>query len=250
MKNYKVITQELIKFLKDYLQTSGAKGFVLGLSGGLDSAVVAYLCHLVAPGKLELVMMPTKNSSKQHFDDAIMLSKKLSIEPKVIYIDDILSSFICATKDNPNPLRLGNLAARVRMCLLYDISAKLEYLVVGTSNKSELMLGYGTIYGDMACALNPIGNLLKTEVRELALELGVSQSIISKPPSADLWMGQSDEGDIGYSYDDIDSVLEDMQAGMGKDELCNRHAEPIVDEVLRRVKSNEFKRRMPQIANI
>lgn len=243
MKNYENIKTQLVDFLRSYLSSSGASGFVLGLSGGLDSAVVACLCALAAPGKLSVQIMPSKSSSSEHLNDALELCKSLDIEPKIVQIEPILSAYKSAISDEMSQLRMGNLAARIRMSLLYDLSASLNALVVGTSNKSELMLGYGTIYGDMACALNPIGELLKTEVRELASVLGISQKIISKAPSADLWQGQSDEKELGYSYDELDSAIADILSGQGRDDEVSAF-------VLAKMKANEFKRQMPPIAKI
>lgn len=250
MRDFKAIKSELIVFLQDYLKQSGANGFVLGLSGGLDSAVVAYLCALAAPSRLSVQLMPSKNSSQQHLNDALSVCKDLGVEPNIVQIEPILDSFKSAIPNQMSALRLGNLAARIRMCLLYDLSARLGALVVGTSNKSEIMLGYGTIYGDLAYALNPIGNLFKTEVRELARELGVSETIIKKAPSADLWANQSDEADLGYSYDELDVVLADICSGVSERELVAKYGEEIVKDVLLRVKKNEFKTKMPKLAQI
>jgi len=146
-------------------------------------------------------------------------------------------------------LRMGNLSARARMCLLYDYSAKVNALVVGTSNKSERLLGYGTIYGDMACALNPIGELFKTEIYELARELGIDEKIIAKAPSADLWEGQSDEADIGYSYERLDEVLRLVQS-KGEAELACEFDPKLVATVFSRMRANKFKLSQPPVASL
>lgn len=250
MKNFKTIKNELILFLQNYLQESGAKGFVLGLSGGLDSAVVAHLCALAAPGCLNVFLLPSKNSSKQHLDDALSVCKALELTPNIINIDEVLLGFGKTIGDDIGSLRLANLTARVRMCLLYDASARLDALVVGTSNKSEIMLGYGTIYGDLACALNPIGGLFKTEIRELARELGVSENIIQKAPSADLWAGQSDESELGYSYDELDPVLACIEAGDSSSDLVLKFGKDLAFSVLSRFEANKFKSKMPPVARI
>ncbi|BCX79296.1 NAD+ synthase [Campylobacter sp. 19-13652] len=250
MKNFKAIKDELVIFLRNYLQESGAKGFVLGLSGGLDSAVVAHLCAIAAPERLNVLLLPSKNSSQQHLNDALSVCKALNLTPNIVKIDPVLEGFKSAIDGEISHLRLANLTARTRMCLLYDASASLSSLVVGTSNKSEIMLGYGTIYGDLACALNPIGDLFKTEIRELARELGVSDDIIQKAPSADLWAGQSDEGELGYSYDELDHVLARIEAGASESELIAKFGRDLAISVLARFNANKFKSKMPPVARI
>jgi NAD+ synthase len=151
-----------------------------------------------------------------------------------------------------SPLRVGNLSARLRMVTLFDISAREGALVLGTSNKSELMLGYGTLYGDLASALNPIGDLYKTEVFELARYLGVPDAIIDKPPSADLWAGQSDELEIGYPYADLDRVLKRyVEERHTREEMITDGENPeLVDMIVMRIYKNQFKRKMPVIAKL
>jgi NAD+ synthase len=151
-----------------------------------------------------------------------------------------------------SPLRIGNFSARLRMATLFDVSAREGALVLGTSNKSELMLGYGTLYGDLASAINPIGDLYKTEVFELARHLEVNDSIISKPPSADLWEGQSDESEIGYAYADLDRVLKGyVELRHTKEELIQAGEDPqLVNMVVERIYKNQFKRKMPLIAKL
>ena len=220
MKNYSQISLKLTEFLESYLEKSGAKGFVLGISGGLDSAVVAALCARTG-FETHALLMPTKYSNERNLSDALKLCEDLKI----------------------TNLRMGNLSARARMCLLYDYSAKINALVVGTSNKSERLLGYGTIYGDMACALNPIGELFKTEIYELAKELGIDEKIIAKAPSADLWEGQSDEADIGYSY-------ERLVQSKGEAELACEFDPKLVSTVFSRMRANKFKLSQPPIASV
>jgi NAD+ synthase len=151
-----------------------------------------------------------------------------------------------------NPLRIGNLSARMRMSVLYDISARDNALVVGTSNKSEILLGYGTIFGDIACAINPIGQMYKSDEFEFAKFLGVTDAIINKKPSADLWEGQSDEEDLGYSYKVMDDVLKELiDNKKSKDELISSGVDKELIEMLEyRIKTNAFKGKLPTIANI
>ena len=245
MKEYQKIEETLVFSLKEKTKD---KQLLLGVSGGIDSAVVATLCARAKPNETHALIMPTASSSKQNMDDALNLCKKLNINYKVLAIDNILNAF-CQTIDvNLSNLRKGNLAARVRMSLLYDYSSSINALVIGTSNKSELMLGYGTIFGDLACAINPIGELYKSEIFEFAKHLGVDKNFIYKAPSADLWDGQSDEGDIGYSYAVIDEILQNLEKN--KEQVIKKFGSKAVLDIENRVVLNRFKRQMPLIVKI
>ena len=226
------------------------KKITLGLSGGLDSAVVAVLCKEVFDDNLNCVLMPSQFSSKASIDDAIELCKKFDIKYEIVSIEPMLSAYLKNMQESS--LRIGNFSARLRMSVLYDISARENSLVVGTSNKSELLLGYGTIFGDLACALNPIGNIYKSDLFEFAKYLGVNDSIVNKAPSADFFEGQSDEADLGYSYAKIDSLLKKMiDENRSKDELLALGFEDeFIEDIKKRVKINEFKRKLPIIAKI
>ena len=250
MNKIKNIKQNLISFLKEEVLKTGLKKITLGLSGGLDSAVVAVLCKEVFDDNLNCVLMPSQFSSKASIDDAIELCKKFDIKYEIVSIEPILSAYL--KNMDENSLRIGNFSARLRMSVLYDISARENSLVVGTSNKSELLLGYGTIFGDLACALNPIGNIYKSDLFEFAKYLGVNDSIVNKAPSADFFEGQSDEADLGYSYAKIDSLLKNMiDENRSKDELLALGFEDeFIEDIKKRVKINEFKRRLPIIAKI
>jgi NAD+ synthase len=149
-------------------------------------------------------------------------------------------------------LRLGNFSSRMRMSTIFDISARERALVIGTSNKSELMLGYGTLYGDMACAINPIGDLYKSEIFKLAKYLGISKAIIEKTPSADLWQGQSDEADLGYTYAEIDRALNLLvDEKLSKESILKRGIDKeMLEMIIKRVSNNSFKLEMPKIARI
>ena len=250
MKDYESIKKILVGFLKDYItKKSKAKNLLIGVSGGIDSAVVATLCAAAMPKNTHALIMPTNASSTKNIDDALNLCKKLGLNFKILNIQAILDAFGDSIGENIDKLRKGNLSARVRMSLLYDYSASINALVVGTSNKSELMLGYGTIFGDLACAINPIGELYKTEIFEFAKYLGVDENIINKAPSADLWEGQSDENDIGYTYETIDEILKGI-AGGNLGASVDKFGQDTVDEIVKRVESNKFKRQMPLIAKI
>lgn len=250
MNKYEKIKQNLINFLKEEVLKTRLKRVTLGLSGGLDSAVVAVLCKEVFDDNLNCVLMPSQYSSKASIDDAVELCEKFNIKYEIVSIEPMLSAYLKNMQENS--LRIGNFSARLRMSVLYDISARENSLVVGTSNKSELLLGYGTIFGDLACAINPIGNIYKSDLFEFAKYLGVNENIVKKAPSADFYEGQSDEADLGYSYAKIDSLLKKMiDENRSNDELLAFGFEALfIENIKRRVQVNEFKRRLPIIAKI
>lgn len=249
MGKYELISRYLSEFLSQEVLKTGLKKVVLGLSGGIDSAVVAVLAHRAFGDDLLCVKMPSHYSSQSSLDDADELCTCFSLRSETRSIEPMLRAY--ETPDMSS-LRIGNLSARLRMVTLFDISAREGALVLGTSNKSELMLGYGTLCGDLASALNPIGDLYKTEVFELARFLGVPCSIIDKPPSADLWAGQSDESEIGYSYSDLDRVLKRyVEKRHTREEMITDGENPeLVDMIVMRIYKNQFKRKMPVIAKL
>jgi len=250
MINCKKVKQSLIKFLKDEVSKVGFENVTLGLSGGLDSSIVALLCKEVFEDNLNCVLLPTQFSSKSSIDDAVKLCEKFNIKYEIVKLDPILNTYLKNMQNDR--LRIGNFSARLRMAILYDISARDKSLVIGTSNKSEILLGYGTIFGDMAYAINPLGNIYKSDLFEFAKFLGVPQNIIDKKPSADLWKGQSDESDLGYSYTKIDSLLKVMiDENKTKEELLSLGFEDgFIEEISKRIKINKFKRELPIIAKI
>jgi len=246
MKKWQLIEKFLIKFIYEEITKTGLKKGICGLSGGIDSAVVAVLAKKALGDNFKAFMLPSQFSSKSSIEDAKKLCERFDIEYEIISIAPLLEAYKIDDK-----VRLGNFSARMRMSILYDKSAELNALVIGTSNKSELMLGYGTLFGDLASALNPIGDLYKTEIFEFAEYLGVNEEIINKPPSADLWEGQSDEKELGYTYDELDRVLEDFVDNRAtKNELINKYDEDLVEFVLKRVYQNQFKRKPPIIAKL
>lgn len=247
MQNFKFLQNKLLNFLKDYLKQSNTNGFSLGLSGGLDSAIVCLLCKKVA--NTYALIMPTHLSSNIHSNDALDFCKKFNIDYDIIDIEPILNAYEDKLGEL-HKIRMANLSARIRMTILYDHSAKFNTLVVGTSNKSERMLGYGTIYGDMACALNPIGEIYKSDLFPFAKYLEINQNIIDKAPSADLWENQSDEEELGFSYQKIDLVLKQIDKGKNIDELKSIFESKLVECVFERIKKNKFKLSLPPIANI
>ena len=250
MKNWKKIKEDLIIFLKDEVEKTGLKKVTVGLSGGLDSAVVAILCKEAFGLNLNCVLMPSQFSSQSSIEHAIEVCEKFDIRYEIVSIEPLISAFI-KNMDN-DKLRIGNFSARMRMSILYDISSREKSLVVGTSNKSEILLGYGTIFGDTACAINPIGEIYKSDEFEFAEFLDVPKSILSKAPSADLWEGQSDEEELGHSYKEMDDLLKLMiDENKSEEELISLgFEEEFINKIDFRVKTNAFKGKLPTIAKI
>ena len=250
MKDWKKIKQDLILFLKTEVEKAGLKKVTVGLSGGLDSAVVAILCKEAFGENLNCILMPSQFSSKSSIDDAIELCEKFDIKYEIISIEPMVSGFI--KNMNEDKLRIGNFSARMRMSVLYDVSSREKSLVVGTSNRSEILLGYGTIFGDTACAINPIGEIYKSDEFEFARILGVTNTILNKAPSADLWEGQSDEEELGHTYKEMDDLLKVMiDENKSKEELLELgFEEEFINKINNRVKANAFKGKLPTIAKI
>lgn len=245
--DWQKITEKMCDFIQEKVKNSQSQGVVLGLSGGVDSALVATLCKRALKENVFALLMPTQISNKANLEDALRLCADLNLEYKIIEIQSILDAFI-KQSENTTLVSLGNFAARIRMSLLYDYSALKNSLVIGTSNKSELLLGYGTIYGDLACAFNPIGSLYKSEIYALAKYLNLHENFIKKAPSADLWENQSDEGDLGFSYAKIDEGLKALETN---DEKLLRTLDPSLIAILKnRMQKNAFKGKMPEILEI
>ncbi|UCE66204.1 MAG: NAD+ synthase [Candidatus Zixiibacteriota bacterium] len=244
--------KRLTDFIKLELSKTGLNRLVLGISGGVDSALVAFLSAKAAGAEnLVGVMLPYKTSDPQNEKDAENLIFHLGLKKYRIditaQIDIYFEQFPDADKN-----RRGNKMARERMSVLYDISALEKAVVIGTSNKTEIFLGYGTIYGDLACAFNPLGDLYKTHVRSLARHIGVPANIVNKTPSADLFRGQTDEGDFGFSYEDIDRLLFSLvDKGMTPEQCENEgFSRAMVKRVIQLMISNEFKRNSPPVAKL
>lgn len=251
MNKYQQIETFLIRFLQDEVRKAGFSKAILGISGGVDSAVVAVLAHKAFGDSFLGLMLPATTSSQASLEHAAELCQKFGIKTEKIPIGPLVDTYF-HDKQEASKLRIGNFSARMRMSVLYDISAREHALVLGTGNKSEILLGYGTIFGDLACAINPIGELYKTEIFELARHLGVPESILTKAPSADLWEGQSDEGEFGFSYAQIDKLLY-AHVEENKDKqalLASGFEEALVTMVLQRIENNRFKGKLPTIARI
>jgi NAD+ synthase len=252
--DYKIIEEKLIEFLKNETLRAGIKKAVIGLSGGIDSTVSAYLT-VKALGKenVSCVLMPYKTSSKESITDAEVVAQELEVKYKIVEISDMVDSFVRKINDSGmSGVRKGNIMARVRMIVLYDESAKENGLVIGTGNKTEILLGYTTLFGDSACALNPLGSLYKTQVFEMARHLGVPKQIIEKKPSADLWTGQTDEGEMGLLYAEVDEYLyHKVDENKSLEELIKLgYKEEYIEKVDNMISKNRFKSLPSVVAKI
>ncbi|KUL27125.1 NAD+ synthase [Chlorobium limicola] len=250
--DYSLVEDILTSFLRNEVQKFGFRSVAIGLSGGIDSAVVIELAvRAFGAGHVLGVMMPYRSSSPESLEHAELMVSRLGVRSEVVDISPAVDAFVRSVPEG-DLLRRGNIMARTRMVYLYDISARDGRLIIGTSNKTELLLGYGTLFGDMASAVNPVGDLYKTQLRGLARYLGIPEPLIAKVPSADLWEGQSDEADLGFSYEDADSILYMMlEKRMDRQSiLAEGVPAAFYDRVRKMVVSNQYKRMMPVIAKI
>ncbi len=261
--NPKRVKKKLVNFIMGNVHNRGFERVVIGLSGGLDSTTTAYLAA-EALGQSDVlgVIMPYKTTPKADIADAKYICKKLGIRSKYIDITDMVDAYF--KKATPptksfgegvnlkNKIRQGNKMARERMSILYDLSFDFNALVLGTSNRTEILLGYGTIYGDIACALNPIGGLYKCQVIQLAKFLKIPASIINKIPSAGFWKGQTDEGELGFTYKDVDKLLNCLIDKRYTIEKLIREgfSKDFIYKVKEKIKKNRFKRELPKIAKL
>ena len=256
MKNLEINTDLAAEIISGFIHSETTRaGFskaVIGVSGGVDSSLSCFLAARALGGENVLaVRMPYKSSSQESLDHAQLIIDKTGVQSLTIPITDIANGLIDQFPDM-SKVRQGNIMARCRMIVLYDRSVAFNGLVVGTGNKTEILLGYSTIYGDSACAFNPVGDLYKTQLRQLSRAVGVPEVIVDKPPTADLWIGQTDEDELGFTYEEVDQLLyllvderytpdECVEAGFDK---------KFVQTVVRRIQRSHFKRIMPPIAKL
>ncbi len=244
--------QTLTNFIRTKLSEAGFSRAIIGLSGGIDSALsCALTAKAIGAENVLGVRMPYKTSSQASLDHAQLLIDKFGVQSLTIPITKMADALI-AREPEMSKMRQGNIMARCRMIVLYDQSEAFGGLVMGTGNKTEILLGYTTIYGDSAAAINPVGDLYKAQVRQLSRALGVPNEIIEKAPSADLWANQTDEDELGFSYDEVDKLFYLLvEHRYSMNELVDAgFDESFVRKVMKRVRQNQFKREMPPIAEL
>ncbi len=239
--NTKELVEKLASWIRDTVLAAGCKGVVIGMSGGIDSSVLAVLCHQAFPQSTLGIFIPCYNSQTEA-EHAQAVATQFSIPTRIVRLDSVFDALLKVLPDDKadpaiNRITKGNLKARLRMLTLYYFTNQLNYMVVGSSNRSELSIGYFTKYGDGGVDIVPLGNLVKGQIRELACFLDIPQQIIDKPPSADLWEGQTDEDELGFSYEELDRYL---ITGEANDELKKK--------IETMIANNYHKRQPPPVA--
>ena len=250
--NTDVAHQILTGFIKSEVTRVGYSRAVINLSGGLDSAISCVLAvDALGADNVLALRLPYRTSSPDSLEHAQLLIDTFKIKSETIDITEMVDSLI---KRDPaiSNMRKGNIMARARMIVLYDQTEVFKGLPIGTSNKTEILLGYSTLWGDMASAINPIGDLYKTQVRQLAWAINVPAPIIDKPPSADLWEGQTDENELGFTYEEVDKLLYLLVDQRYSPQECIEEGfnDKFVNSVITRIRRNQFKRMMPPIAKL
>jgi NAD+ synthase len=252
LANTELLRKLLVGFVRDEVRKVGVSKVVLGLSGGIDSALVVFIAaEALGPENVHAICMPYKTSNPESEAHARLVAEACGVNFSVVSITAMVDAYFDMFPDADN-MRRGNKMARERMTVLFDHSALLRALVLGTSNKTELLLGYGTLYGDMASALNPIGDIYKSQVWQLSAAMGVPKEVIEKHPSADLWAGQTDEEELGFSYRQVDELLYLMvDQRLTKPELVAvGFEEDFIDSIYSKIQNSHFKRRLPVIAKV
>lgn len=242
------LKKSLVQFIKNTVNNTGFKRLVVGLSGGVDSAIVAYLSkEALGADNVVAVILPYDKIDPDGIRLANVVIDKLKITKYTVDISPMIDAYFRNFPD-ADKIRRGNKMARERMTILYDLSKKENALVIGSGNKTEILLGYCTLYGDAACALNPLANVYKTQLFLLAKHLGVPEEIVKRKPSAGLWKGQTDEGELGYSYSDMDNLLSLMIEGKYTDKQLTEKGfdKKFINDLRNRIKASEFKRKLPE----
>lgn len=250
--NSEVTRHVLVAFLRAEIKRFGFQKAVLGLSGGVDSALSCFLAaEALGPQNVLALLMPYRTSAAESTEHALQLVKLTGVATQSVDITPMVEPYL-AQHPQMSDVRRGNVMARTRMIVLYDHSSQWNGLAVGTSNKTELLLGYGTLFGDMASAVNPLGDLYKTQVRQMARAVGVPEAIVQKAPSADLWAGQTDEGELGFTYADVDKLLYCLvDERYSPEEAIAEGFDPqFVAVVTRKLRQAQFKRVPPIIAKV
>ena len=250
--NAPLAERALTGFVRDAVRNAGASGVVVGLSGGVDSALAAGIAaRALGPESVHALYLPYRTSNPESESDARACAAVFGLGLRGIDITPMVDAYY-SIEPEADAVRRGNKMARERMAILFDQAKKLGCLVLGTSNKTEILLGYSTVFGDNASSLNPLGDLYKQQVWQLSRHLGVPAEVIDKQPSADLWPGQTDEGDLGFPYEMADEILYLMfDQGLISEEIVDRgYPAEIVDLITRRERQNRFKRRLMLIARL
>jgi NAD+ synthase len=243
---------KITDFIRSEIQAADFRRAVVGVSGGVDSAVTCYLtAEALGPENVLAIRMPYKTSSPESLEHAGFVIEATGVHETTVSITDMVDALYTQFPE-AGQVRRGNAMARARMIVLYDQSAAFNGLVVGSGNKTEILLGYTTLYGDSACALIPLGDLYKTQVRQLARAIGVAEVIIAKPPSADLWIGQTDESELGFTYEDVDRLFSYLIDEGYSPQACIETGfdSSFVNAVIEHMRQNQFKRALPPIANL
>jgi NAD+ synthase len=250
--NTDLATRILTGFIHTEITRAGYSKAVIALSGGIDSSLSCYLAvKALGPQNVLAICLPYRTSSPSSLEHAQLVIDDLGVHSITIPITPMVDPYL-ERMPGLSKVRQGNVMARMRMIVLYDQSEAFQGLVVGTSNKTEILLGYSTLYGDSACALNPLGDLYKTQLRQLSVALGLPKPILEKAPSADLWLNQTDEGELGFTYADVDPLLYLLVDQRYSSEDCVEAGfdADFVDKVVKRIRRNHFKRILPPIAKL
>ncbi|MFQ5942746.1 MAG: NAD+ synthase [Anaerolineales bacterium] len=250
--NSPIAKKILTGFIRSETHRSGFERAVVGLSGGVDSSLTCVLAaEALGPENILAVRIPYHTSSPDSLEHAGVIIEMTGVQEKTLPISEAVDALVGDIPEDQR-VRRGNIMARMRMIVLYDQSAAFNGLVIGTGNKTEILLGYTTQFGDAASAMNPIGDLYKTQVRQLAAEMSIPEVILDKPPSADLWVGQTDEGELGFTYEEVDKLLYLLVDRRHSPEDCVEVGfdQAFVEAVAEQVRRNHFKRVMPPIAKL